>query len=429
MLKINNKLLKIGGKTVAFGDIILKLHFDSVTNFKFTLKDEYHYNCTFIWGDGTTEKLNYYDDDNNGCTSTSSSSTSQTPEDCFSALTHTYQTGDYYLRIKGRCETLAFPGNENIIEVVSWGLAEITKLSYIKFSSCSNLNKLPNESSGLKYIENLDDAFGYTAINNIYQNIFKNLTITSMKDTFTGTQITEANIKIPSSVTDISGLYSYCDNLKTINLDLNNVTKMNNCFRSSGNNNIINIYNLDLSNIIECTQYIYNDSVIFHNLKISNTTPNEWQYVYHSDYDIKKIINLDTTNLTALSIKLKYLTYISFKDTTSITNMTNLFNNCTSLVNIINLNTSNATTLEDAFSDTKIKKLNSLNTSNCSNFDYLFDSCHDLICIPSIDTSLITRTQNNTFSDCDSLIEPDETTRNALITVAGKGSWTNSNSC
>lgn len=47
--------------------------------------------------------------------------------------------------------------------------------------------------------------------------------------------------------------------------------------------------------------------------------------------------------------------------------LSSLFSGCTSLEEILNLNTSNATTLENAFFNTKIKKLNKLNCSNVRN--------------------------------------------------------------
>jgi hypothetical protein len=251
-LRINDRRLKVQGSAAQIAYvkeksyIKIKLHFNSQTDFNFVLKDDYYYNCILDWGDGTTNNLDYFDDDG-ACTTTtsigSSTSLTQEPAEYFSAITHTYQSGDYELKIDGKCETLAFTNNQDITEIVSWGDPETTNLSYIKFYGCLNLRTLPNESGRLKYVQSFKESFSKSNISIIPQGLFDDNSIAlSFESTF---NLCQQIISVPSNLFDT--------NTQVVNFD--------NTFSGCNNSSLDN----------DCAPKIW-DSVSFPNVTTHNST-------------------------------------------------------------------------------------------------------------------------------------------------------------
>jgi len=236
-IKIGNNILNNN-----FGDIILKMHFTEETTFSFTLKDSYYYDCVVDWGDDSQDKIiNSYME--NSCTNVISDTymtagseilPNLTPSECYDERIHVYQAGTYYLRITGRCETIAMVGNKNLIEVVSWGDPNITKLSYIRFKGCKNLTKLPNERGGLKFVETFRDSFAKTKISEIPFGIFDyNEIVTDFDSTFYNCELLT---KLPND------LFKY--NINVTNFD----STFKNCFILPKIPNNLFRYNVNVTN-------------------------------------------------------------------------------------------------------------------------------------------------------------------------------------
>ena len=146
------KIEKKNIKNIKYGDIIVKMHFDSETIFTFHLLYGYKYKCKMKWGDGSNDNINYFDETTN------------------SNITHTYQSGDYYLKIEGLCETLEIINNNNLMEIVSWGT---TNLKILNFNNSMNLSKLPNEHGNLKNVKNFNGTFYNCGLETIPGGLFK----------------------------------------------------------------------------------------------------------------------------------------------------------------------------------------------------------------------------------------------------------------
>jgi hypothetical protein len=70
-----------------------------------------------------------------------------------------------------------------------------------------------------------------------------------------------------------------------------------------------------------------------------------------------------------------------------------------------------------------------LDTSNVVTFNDMFALCSSLTCLSNLDTTAIISDQTTAFTGCSNLTTPDQTTRDTLMTVAGKGTWTNPGTC
>jgi surface protein len=110
--------------------------------------------------------------------------------------------------------------------------------------------------------------------------------------------------------------------------------------------------------------------------------------------------------------------------------MERMFYKCQSLTSIPDLDTSNVINMNGMFSNCQsLTSIPTLDTSNVTDMERMFYYCTSLICLSNIDTTSITIDQNYVFDGCTNLTIPDATTRNGLMTVAGKGTWTNPGSC
>ncbi len=203
-----------------------------------------------------------------------------------------------------------------------------------------------------------------------------------------------------SNVTDMSYMFGWCENLKTIDVshfNTSKVTTMLNMFRDN-----LNLTSLDLSHF-----------------DTRNVTTMQWmlggtsklQEINLSSFDTSKVtdmtamfagtgaINLDfssfdTSNVTTMRVMFSNANYlktinVSSFNTEKVTNMSNMFNNCYELesLDISNFNTKNVTTMAGMFFD--CNKLTTLNINP-----------------DTFDTSLVTSMQNM-FHKCSSLTSLD----------------------
>ena len=304
--------VKIGNKRVNkyFGDIIIKLNFSSETEFVFNLKENHHYDCMINWNNTEHEYINYY-------------------EISSSFITHTYQSGVHYLKINGLCESIDFNSNGHIMDIISWGQPDITKLKHINFNGCVNLTDLTNEYGGLKLIEKFDDVFnGCVSIKKVPEKLFNyNTTVTSFNNTFKNcTSLAEIPEKLfvdCVSVTQFSNTFENCILLTEIPEKLfEKNTNVENFSSTFSNTNITEIPEKLFDKNINATNF----SSIFSNTDIT-TIPNT-------------LFN-NTTNVTNFSSTFDGCQSLIgcspeiWDDSiwTNVINYTSCFNNCTGLYN------------------------------------------------------------------------------------------------
>lgn len=174
--------------------------------------------------------------------------------------------------------------------------------------------------------------------------------------------------------TSLSNLFADCINLTEIQglKNTENVTSFSNMFRNCLN--LTEIPDFDTSN----GDYFTN--------------------MFYGCTNLRKVPNLDFS-------KGRYLS--------------SLFRNCTSLEEILNLNTSNATTLEYAFYNTKIKKLNKLNCSNVRNISnvlYRNMNLQDFGGFENLGEAYL-NTDNSNYSDYGLDLSPCPLTHDSLMNV------------
>ena len=168
------------------------------------------------------------------------------------------------------------------------------------------------------------------------------------------------------NATDMTSMFSNCNNLKTIPpLDTSNITNMNAMFFTC--NNLKTIPYLDTSNVTNMMEMFYNCS------------------------NLETIPLLDTGNVTDMTNMFgacQSLKAIPLLDTGNVTNMTNMFSGCQNLETIPLLDTSGVASMRAMFySCFKLKEIPLLDTSGVDDMAYMFYSCNNLKTIPPLDTS------------------------------------------
>ena len=107
---------------------------------------------------------------------------------------------------------------------------------------------------------------------------------------------------------------------------------------------------------------------------------------------------------------------------------TDLFRSCTNLISLPKLDTSNVTRFSSTFANcNSLMYLPYINTSKGVKFDNTFNGCAALQCMVNIDTTS-SIDKFNMFNGCTSLIAPNAAERGQIAHVPGI-SWTNPNPC
>ena len=148
-----------------------------------------------------------------------------------------------------------------------------------------------------------------------------------------------------SNITDVSYMFSGCENLKSIpQLDTSNSTNMKYMF--SHCENLKSIPQLDTSNV------------------------SNMEYMFYDCPYLKSIPQLDTSNVT---------------------NMNNMFGYCISLTTIPQLDTSNVTNMEGMFRGCdSLQTIPLIDTSKVTNMGWMFASSYNLQSLPTFDVSNVT---------------------------------------
>ena len=246
------------------------------------------------------------------------------------------------------------------------GCSSITKLNIRIPSTVTNISSLFGGCSSLQYI----DYYQSSSIST--ENV------TNMSGLFGGCKSLLNNPRIvryfdTSSVTDMSSMFTECYNITSLNLsnfNTSNVTRMNSMF-----NNCTSLTTLDLSN--------------FDTSKVT-TMENMFR-------DCSSLTTLDLSNF----------------DTSNVTTMRYMFNNCTSLttLDLSNFDASNVTTMDYMFENCSrltTLDLSNFDASNVTTMDYMFENCSRLttLDLSNFDASNVTR-MNYMFNNCTSLTTLD----------------------
>ena len=173
--------------------------------------------------------------------------------------------------------------------------------------------------------------------------------------------------------TNGSGMFSYLDNVDTLDLT-----------------------GLDTSNMTSMSRMFYNSKSL-KNIDVSS-------------FDTSKVVNMN--GMFQYCSSLVDIDLLNF-DTSKVTNMSLMFYKCKSLIelDLFNFNTQNVTTMESMFDGCEaISSLNisTFNTSNVSNISFMFCDCKKIssINLLNFDTSKVT-TMQSLFKGCFSLITLD----------------------
>jgi surface protein len=188
-----------------------------------------------------------------------------------------------------------------------------------------------------------------------------------------------------SGVTDMSGAFYDCRNLKTINwnnLDISDITNMNLTFFWCDALVSITFPNVNITNLADTTNMFYAcealESIDFSNCSISNITTMDYMF-----YDCLK---LKSVNLSTV-------------DTSNVTSMEGMFNGCKVLksIDLSTFDTSNVTDMGGMFYDCNALEsidLSTFDMSNVTNMGSMFNSCTALQYAIMPDNVSITNTKS-----------------------------------
>ena len=184
-----------------------------------------------------------------------------------------------------------------------------------------------------------------------------------------------------SNVTNMSGMFFYCVNLKTIpSINTSLVTNMSDMFYSCSD--LRNIPQLNTSNVT-------NMSGMFVACSSLNTIP---------QLDTSKV-----TNMKSMFAKCSYLSTIPQLDTSNVTDMYNMFQGCERLTTIPQLNTSKVTNISWMFYNCyKLTKIDitHMNITSTSNSEYFAQRCYSLTKLIIRNMTTIPSLSSNAFTNC-----------------------------
>ena len=172
-----------------------------------------------------------------------------------------------------------------------------------------------------------------------------------------------------TNVTDMSGMFSECESLTSIdlsNFNTSNVTDMSDMFGACYSLTSLDLSSFNTSNVTDMSG-MFGACQSLTSLDLSN-------------FDTTKVINM--RGMFSGLLSLTSLDLSNF-DTTKVKNMGGMFKYSRSLtsLDLSNFNTSNVTSMEDMFSDCESLTsldLSNFNTANVTNMRYMFNECSSL---------------------------------------------------
>ena len=315
------------------------------------------------------------------------------------------------------------------LDLSNFNTSKVTSMGSM-FSGCKSLKTLDLSDFDTKNVVNMSHMFGAAEMNYMAFTEIKGL------DTFD-----------TSKVTDMSGMFYYCGNLKSLdlrNFNTENVTNMNSMFRGCNSLETLNVTSFNTSKITnmnrmfqECRSLTSIDLSSFDTSNVLNTeymfsTCPNLKVLNISDFDLRKVTNANgmlpdyVEEVTATNIKLNNsskgifsgkpkLVYldISNADVSIVTNMSHMFSGCQSLktLDLSSFVTNQVTDMNYMFNtclNLESINLSSFNTSNVTNLSNMFYYCKKLanINLSNFVTNNVTN-MSGMFFECNSLTTLD----------------------
>ena len=192
-----------------------------------------------------------------------------------------------------------------------------------------------------------------------------------------------------SNVTDMGGMFNYCRALKTVNmdgLDTSNVTDMGYMFNGCPSLEALGVSGWDTSHVAN-VEYMFSGCSSLASLDVSgwdtsNVTDMGWMFTDCSSLAVLNVSGWDTSKTTDMHNMFSGCSSLASPDisgwnTSSVANMSYMFNGCESfsLLDLSGFNTSQVTDMSYMFSHcTSLKSLDlsSFDTSNVTNMNGMF---------------------------------------------------------
>ena len=243
--------------------------------------------------------------------------------------------------------------------------------AYLQYSSptwCENVEEIEFlDNVDMSYVTDMSEMFAFCYnLKTIKFKDFDTSNVTDMSCMFTGLNLETIDLSFldTSKVTTMRRMFMYCD-MSTFDLtllDFSNVTDMGEMFAYCKLLKSVNMTNLDLSNVEDMGDMFY-----------------ECTSLTSVDLSTVKVENLK--DISSMFYYCKALERVNFGnfDTSTVTDMRGLFGYCEALkkVDTENINTSNVTNMAALFYFTDFTELDLSNfdTSNVTSMRYMFNQC------------------------------------------------------
>ena len=218
------------------------------------------------------------------------------------------------------------------------------------------------------------------------------------------------NQKVKAIGTDWSSAFSFINSSLSkfdgSNLDVSNVTNMNDMFQGNQLSDLTSLANWDTSNVTNMSDMFRNNSISdltpLANWDTSKVTDMNWMFVDSSISDLTPLANWDTSNVTNMGRmfsdnSISDLTPLANWNVSKVTDMPEMFenNSISNLTPLANWDTSNVTNMGWMFRDNSISDLTPLanwNVSKVTNMSLMFqqNSIGDLTPLSNWNVSKVT---------------------------------------
>ena len=198
-----------------------------------------------------------------------------------------------------------------------------------------------------------------------------------------------------SEVTDMSGMFSACWTLKSLdlkNFNTQNVTNMSSMFSDCRTLKSLDLKNFNTQNVTDMSNMFFSCGRL-------------------TSLDLQHFNTQNVTNMDGMFFSCEALTSLDLQhfNTQNVTNMEGMFSYCKALtsLDLKNFNTQNVTNMSSMFSDCRTLKsldLKNFNTENVTNMSVMFTGCSALtsLDLKNFDTQYVTD-MREMFSYCAAL--------------------------
>ena len=348
------------------------------------------------------------------------------------------------------------------IDVSNWNVGKVTNMNNM-FTNCKQITTVGDIGNwNTSNVTNMAQMFAWSEkleqLNVSGWNVSK---VTNMQQMFNTCRslvsIEGIGNWVAPNLTNIAGMFCYCDNLTTLDLsgfdiskvttlgimqgedfkglfkscksltsiigidkwDVSNVNDMREIFRDCIKLSSLDVSKWDTSNVINMSRLFYSCRLLT-SLDVSNWDVSNVNYMDNMFRECQSLTSIDVskwdtgsvTDMYAMFYDCRSLTSLDLSnfDTSNVTNISSMFNICTKLtsLDLSNFVTSNVTTMSHMFYGcnelTSIGDISNWNTSKVTDMGNLFNACNKLssLDVSNFDTSKVTN-MSYMFNRCDLL--------------------------